>query len=1159
VGDIATILVALGINTGPFTAGMAKAKGELTGFAAEADRSGKRASSSMNGIGIASLAVVGGVAAIGVSAIKSASDFQASMALVQTQAGASAAEVTKMTGAVLSLAPTVGIGPDQLAAGLYHVESAGIRGAKALDVLTIAAEGAKVGNANLESVTNALIAEVNSGVGGVQNMSQAMGVLNAIVGAGNMRMDDLTAAFTTGVLSSAKVFGVSIQSVGAAIATMTNAGIPAIDAATKLNSAMRLMAAPSGKAAKELATIGLSSTQLAKDMRTPGGILTAVQDLQAHLTKAGLNASQQARLLANAFGGKQSLGVLTLIGSLDKLGGIQKQVTAGAGAFDAAWAATKATTKEQGAQVEASISTVKDAIGIGLLPAVNNLLHSVLPMVQGLAMWAAANPELASQVLLVTGGVAALVAGLAFLPAILHRITGAIGIITSPILLVTGAVLALAAHFGLLGKGAQDAVDGIAAKIAGAFPMLKPVFDAIGTAVGLVGKAFDYLFGVIQPAEGEMNNIGYVVKATQSRFSDFIDVLRDIGARGLPAVIAFLPSVVSAFGHLADMVAGVIRGIIARLSELAGAFVGWIGPMIPQAIAALQQFAASAIAWIGQQVPVVLAALGQWAQAFVAWVSPMIPPVLASLGQLAGQVLDWIGAQAPAWVAQLSKWGSAFLGWIMPIAGKAVAMLGDFAGKVVAWVKLQIPIWTTQLLKWAQAFVAWVSPMIPKLLGALGDLGKKAIGAMVEFAKSAVAWAVNDFAPKLGDALASAAQMLVDWIAPMIGPAINALLSFMGSLGTWLINNAGTIAAGAVAIGLTLITGIAGYVGSHPEVIVAAIALWLGAQVVMGAVSVAAAAAGRAYGAAMGAATKLGQVLSAVWGLVTTIVAEIAGHAAGVGYSIALKIGQTIGAVLSGVWGLITTVAAWAAGLLAGAAYAAAVKIGQTIEAGLSVIWSGLAAGPVGVAVAAAGAEAGLGFTAAFALVLPAALTAAVTVALAIVHDQVGKWWQTTFGGGTPGLFTPGGALGGGGGAPIRPPLPQPNSLDTYLPGQAPTPSAVIPTLPTGVRRGGVNAYALGGIVPGFGPQIAIVHGGETILPPDYMGTTGAGLPSRPSGGGNDRLAAALDRFSAALEKAAGGVPLTLDGQAVGDMVNKQLYTSRSIYSTLSPATGSAR
>ena len=72
-----------------------------------------------------------------------------------------------------------------------------------------------------------------------------MGVLNAVVGAGNMRMEDLVAAFGTGLLSSAKAAGVSIQSVGAAIADMTYQGVPAQDAATRLRMSLSLLAAPS--------------------------------------------------------------------------------------------------------------------------------------------------------------------------------------------------------------------------------------------------------------------------------------------------------------------------------------------------------------------------------------------------------------------------------------------------------------------------------------------------------------------------------------------------------------------------------------------------------------------------------------------------------------------------------------------------------------------------------------------------------------------------------------------------------------------------------------------------------------------------------------------------------------------------------------------------
>ena len=86
----------------------------------------------------------------------------------------------------------------------------GITGPKALSLLKIAAEGAAVGHADLVDVTNALDATIVSGVGGVKNYSQAMGELNAIVGSGDMTMQDLADAMGTGVMAVAKSYGQTI-------------------------------------------------------------------------------------------------------------------------------------------------------------------------------------------------------------------------------------------------------------------------------------------------------------------------------------------------------------------------------------------------------------------------------------------------------------------------------------------------------------------------------------------------------------------------------------------------------------------------------------------------------------------------------------------------------------------------------------------------------------------------------------------------------------------------------------------------------------------------------------------------------------------------------------------------------------------------------------
>jgi TP901 family phage tail tape measure protein len=381
LAETAELIVALALDdnlSGP----LSRVSGNLTRFAGGLSQVRKGAGELAGGLlKVGEVAAVGIVAGIAV-AVKSAVTFETAMRQIETQAGASAAEMDNMEAALLRLAPAVGATPKELADGLFHVESAGFRGAKALDVLTLAAEGAKVGHADLESVTNALVGALNSGVSGIKNTTEAMGVLNSIVGAGNMRMQDLADAFGTGILATAKTFGVSIESVGAAIADLTRQGVPATDAATRLRMSIALLGASTPKAAKLLATIGISGTQLADDMRGPEGILGAIKDLRKHLDASGLSLTQQAQLLSHAFGGGRSSGaILALVGDVGKLQAAQDQVNAGITAFPTAWAEAN---KEVGLQWDklkagatAAFITVGQAVLPKLTPAIDKLNNAL--------------------------------------------------------------------------------------------------------------------------------------------------------------------------------------------------------------------------------------------------------------------------------------------------------------------------------------------------------------------------------------------------------------------------------------------------------------------------------------------------------------------------------------------------------------------------------------------------------------------------------------------------------------------------------------------------------------------------------------------------------------------------------------------------------------
>ncbi len=347
----------------------------------DAETKGKKLESALAGMGKLTLgAGTVGFGAAAYEGVKGAAALQKQMEMIHTQASASQTEVKNMTGAVMGMSASVGTGPQQLAEGLYHVESVGLRGAKALGVLKIAAEGAKVGNANLVDVTNALDAAIVSGISGVQNYGQAMGSLNSIVGSGDMKMQDLADALGTGLLGPMKTYGLSIKDVGAALAVFGDNNIRGQDAATKLTSAVRIMAAPSAAASKALGAIGLSTLQLSSDMHS-GGLIKAFQDLQQHLTSSGATAEQQGLIISRAFGGRQSTGVQVLLHQVGRLEEKYKTIDKGSHSFGSDWITKEHELSFETEQLHAGVTVLADKLGMTLIPKLQELGHDTAQVI----------------------------------------------------------------------------------------------------------------------------------------------------------------------------------------------------------------------------------------------------------------------------------------------------------------------------------------------------------------------------------------------------------------------------------------------------------------------------------------------------------------------------------------------------------------------------------------------------------------------------------------------------------------------------------------------------------------------------------------------------------------------------------------------------------
>jgi TP901 family phage tail tape measure protein len=338
------------------------------------------AEESLGGFGKVAAGAAVGVLALGAAAattVVMANTFNNVMKTIQTQAGGSAKDVKVLTTAVLGMKDAQQ-GPDALAEALYHLKSVGLDNTQAMVDLKQASDLAAVGGSNLEATTNALAGAWRSGIAGAQTFAMAAGTVNAIIGAGNMKMTDFVSAIGTGILPAAKTFGVSLAQIGASIALMTDEGVPAVDAATRLKMSLSLLAAPSSVASKQLATIGLTGLQLANEMRSPAGLVGTIGLLKAALDKSGLSLSAQAILLSKAFGGgRSSSAILTMVNNYSVLQKKLVQIQSTSGNLAASEAAQQATMSAQIRIFEDNVQSAAISIGEKLIPVTTQFFSFV--------------------------------------------------------------------------------------------------------------------------------------------------------------------------------------------------------------------------------------------------------------------------------------------------------------------------------------------------------------------------------------------------------------------------------------------------------------------------------------------------------------------------------------------------------------------------------------------------------------------------------------------------------------------------------------------------------------------------------------------------------------------------------------------------------------
>lgn len=386
------------------------------GAGAEFDRMAGRATGLSRGLKTAATGAT--IAAVGIAAesVKMAASFQTAVTKIHTQANASNAAVGQISKGILAMAGAVAETPDELADAAYHIASVGQKSlttAQQLNILKIAAEGAKIGGANLVDVTNALDAAVVSGIKGVSNYSQTMGVLNATVGAGDMQMQDLADAF--GPLGAVlKGYNVNIRQAGAALAVFGDNNLRGAQAGTQLRMAVQALVAPVQGGATLLQSFGIKAGNLAAQMRH-GGLTEALDVLMKKMRENGITAKEQGDVLTQAFGKRAGVGLNVLEGELDRYHNKLKEVSQGATGFASSWAGyTKTFSYNLDAAKDAGEALLIQ-LGTKLLPVATRFMHflatDAIPALSRFGSWLRQNAAWTKPLAVGLGALVAVLAG----------------------------------------------------------------------------------------------------------------------------------------------------------------------------------------------------------------------------------------------------------------------------------------------------------------------------------------------------------------------------------------------------------------------------------------------------------------------------------------------------------------------------------------------------------------------------------------------------------------------------------------------------------------------------------------------------------------------------------------------------------------------------
>ena len=543
-------------------------------------------------------------AAIYAGPIKSSMAFEKQMSNVGTLLeGDVQGKLAELSKSIISISNATGAGTGDLTDGLYQVISAFGDTADSAKILETATKAATAGGATTTDAIN-LLSAVTKGYGDTSAEAQQKVADWAFqtVKLGQTSFPELAASMGK-VIPLASTLAVKQEDLFGVMATLTGVTGNTAEVSTQLKATMQGFLSPSSNMQKSLQKLGYANGQALLESKGLQGALTALQESVGgdQLAFAKLFSSVEAQTAVLALAGEQA----------DNFASKTAQMYDASGAAATAFATATNNAESKMQRAKTAVSNLGLVLGNTFLPYVATAADKLAGVVQKVAEFAQANPQLVQTVMKVVGALAALKLGGLGLKLGFQEMS--LGVNTAKIVLETLKSKFLIAQAGSIGLAGR-------LKLAGQGVLT--YFGNVGSALGGVTSALGNILTnnpLARAAGGLFTRVGSIFTAgAQSLAGRLLGPLSGVGSRAVPLILAPFRAL---GGQLGGVLSG-LSGVIARSP------LGTIGRVVSGAFGKL----GTLIGPVGNALKTAMGPLGKLGST-----------LLGPLGGIAGKILPVVG------------------------------------------------------------------------------------------------------------------------------------------------------------------------------------------------------------------------------------------------------------------------------------------------------------------------------------------------------------------------------------------------------------------------------------------------------------------------------------------------------------------------------------